>query len=95
MQKLIEVIELVADKYINDIQLILNRDMLVLEYMYIINGELDVYRTIEVREFKDKLNITIIPDRVSKIITINELEELFKTLKYQSTHRNVVGGENK
>ena len=93
MQKLIEVIELVADKYIDEVQLILNRDMLVLEY--IINNELDVYKTIEVREFKDKLNITIIPDRVSKIITINELEELFKALKYQSTHRGNSGGESK
>ena len=83
MQKLIEVIKLVATKYKDEVNVILSGDMLTLEYMYLINDELDVYKTIQVTEFEDKLSIKIYPEKTTKVITINELEDIFLILGKQ------------
>ena len=83
MQKLIEVIKLVASKYKDEVNVILSGDMLTLEYMYLINDELDVYKTIQVTEFEDKLSIKIYPEKTTKVITINELEDIFLILGKQ------------
>lgn len=83
MQKLIEVIKLVATKYKDEVNVILSGDMLTLEYMYLINDELDVYKTIQETEFEDKLSIKIYPEKTTKVITIDELEDIFLILNKQ------------
>ena len=83
MQQLIEVIKLVATKYKDEVNVILSGDMLILEYMYLINDELDVYKTIQVTEFEDKLSIKIYPEKTTKVITIDELEDIFLILNKQ------------
>ena len=95
MQKLIEVIELVASKYLDEVQLILNKDMLILEYMYIIGNELDVYKTIEVREFNGKLSIKIYQDKITKVITVEELEDIFEICHKNSIKRKHSNAEIK
>ena len=82
MQRLINVIKLVADKYLDKVNVILNKDMLSLEYLYNINDETDVYKIIQVTEYnKDKLKIKTYPGNETRIITFKELEELFTTIQ--------------
>ena len=81
-QMLINVIKLVADKYLDKVNVILNKDMLSLEYLYNINDETDVYKIIQVTEYnKDKLKIKTYPGNEKRIITFKELEELFTTIQ--------------
>lgn len=84
MQKLIEVIELVAEKYLDKINLILEKDLVTLEYLTYRYGEKDDFKIIQVREFEDKLSITFTPEKISKIVTIQELEDIFEILDKQN-----------
>lgn len=87
MEQLIKVILLVVKKYKNKINVIISGDMLTLEYLYYINGEQDVFKTIEVTEIEDKLSVRFIPERITKLINLNELEEIFEILEKQINHR--------
>ena len=60
MERLIEVIKLIAIKYIDTINIILEKDLITLEYLYYINNEKDVYKTMQIRSFDGKLKITYI-----------------------------------
>lgn len=84
MQKLIEVIELVAEKYLDKINLILEKDLVTLEYLTYRHGEKDDFKIIQVREFEDKLSITFTPENFSKIVNIKELEDIFEILDKQN-----------
>lgn len=83
MEKIKEVINLVIDKYLDTVNIILCKDMITLEYLYYKNGEQDAYKTIQITEFDDKLSIKIYPDKTTKIITVNELEDIFDILSKQ------------
>lgn len=83
MQQLVNVIKLVAEKYNDKLNCILSKDMLILEYLYNINNELDVYKSMEITEFENKLNIEFIPERTNKIIRLEELEDIFEILEKQ------------
>lgn len=84
MKKLIEVIELVAEKYLDKINLILEKDLVTLEYLTYRHREKDDFKIIQVREFEDKLSITFTPENISKIVTIEELEDIFEILDKQN-----------
>lgn len=84
MEQLIEVIKLIAIKYIDTINIILEKDLITLEYLYYINNEKDVYKTMQIRSFDGKLKITYIPEYITKIINLEELEEIILILKKQS-----------
>lgn len=77
MRRLIDVIMLVAEKYLDKLNVIISGNTLIMEYLYYINGEQDVYKTFEVTEFEDKLAVKFIPERVTRIMTLNELEDVF------------------
>lgn len=87
MGQLIKVILLVAEKYRYKINVIISGDMLTLEYLYYINDEQDVYKTIQVTQFEDKISIKFIPEKITRIIEVNELEEIFNILEKQINHR--------
>ncbi len=88
-QMLINVIKLVADKYLDKVNVILNKDMLSLEYLYTINDELDVYKIIQVKEYDtDKLKIKIYPEKEIKVITLPELEKLFAIIQNEIDNNN-------
>lgn len=83
MKKIKEVINLVIDKYLDIVNILLCKDMLTLEYLYYVNEEQDAYKTIQITEFDDKLSIKIYPDKTTKIITVNDLEDIFDILSKQ------------
>lgn len=95
MEQLIEVIKLIAIKYIDTINIILEKDLITLEYLYYINNEKDVYKTMQIRSFDGKLKITYIPEYITKIINLEELEEIILILKKQSEIKEFTSEEVK
>lgn len=83
MKKLIDVIQLVAEKYIDRINLLLGKDNLTLEYIIHKNGEQDLYKTIQIKEIENKFELTIFPEKIIKTIEINELEDIILILEKQ------------
>ena len=83
MQQLIEVVKLVSEKYKEKVNAIICEDILTLEYLYYINNEKDVYKTIEVKEKNGMLNVKVYPEKIVKDIKIEELEDIFEVLEKQ------------
>lgn len=83
MQKLIEVTKMIAEKYMKDINLIVEKNLITLEYLTYREGEKDVYKTLQIIELKDKLQVTFIPERIVKEVDLKGLEELILTLEKQ------------
>ena len=81
MEKTIEVIKLIANKYRDKVYAIISEDTLIIEYLYEICGEKDVYKTIEVDEKDGILYASIYPQQEKRIISINDLEEMLKELE--------------
>lgn len=81
MEKTIEVIKLIADKYRNKVNAIISEDALIIEYLYEINEEKDVYKTIKIKEANGILYASIYPDNKELLITINDLEKLFQEIE--------------
>ena len=50
MERLVEVIKLIANKYMKKIDLILSENILTIEYLTYKYGEKDVYKTLQVEE---------------------------------------------
>ena len=89
MRQLIDVIMLVAEKYLNKLNVIISGNTLIMEYLHYINGEQDVYKTFEVTEFEDKLAVKFIPERITRIMTLEELEDVFNILERQINHKEL------
>lgn len=83
MEQLIEVIKLIAIKYIDTMNLILKKDLLILEYLYCKDKEKYVCQTINVKSTDGKLKITFIPEYITKTVNLEELEEIILILKKQ------------
>ncbi len=83
MQKLIEIIKFIADKYLSTVNVIITENMLILEYLYYINGEQDVYKTMQVTETNKELNIKFIPEKVTRKIEVSDLDDIFEILDKQ------------
>ena len=87
--QLIDIIYLVNQKYKDDISIILDYDLLVIQYMYIINGEREIYKLLQVKEFEDKFYIKFVNEKVEKIITIKDLEDIFEMYKRQRDRKEL------
>ena len=87
MKRLINVIMLVAEKYLYKFNVIISGNTLIMEYLYYIKGEQDVFKTFEVTEFEDKLAVKFIPERITRIMTLTELEDVFRILEKQANHK--------
>ena len=83
MERLVEVIKLIANKYMKKIDLILSENILTLEYLTYKHGEKDVYKTLQVEEFEGKLKIIFIPERMDIITDIAGLEHIIAILDKQ------------
>ena len=88
MERLVEVIKLIANKYMKKIDLILSENILTLEYLTYKYGEKDVYKTLQVEEIENKLKITILPDKIIRVTDIKGLEDIILILDKQSKGRN-------
>lgn len=81
---IVEVIKLILKKYRKKINGIISGDTLTLEYLYKMpSGEIDVYKSMELREFEEKLSIKFYPERTTRIIEIDELQDIFEILEKQ------------
>lgn len=83
MERLVEVIKLIVNKYMKKIDLILSENILTLEYLTYKYGEKDVYKTLQVEEFEGKLKIIFIPERMDIITDIAGLEHIIAILDKQ------------
>ena len=81
MEKTIEVIKLIADKYRDKVNAIMSEDALIIEYLYEINGEKDVFKTIQIKEANGIMYASIYPDNNELLITINDLERIFQKIE--------------
>lgn len=77
MKQIIDVIKLITDKYLDKVNVVLNKDMLSLEYLYDINREQDVFKIVQITENDNQLYAKIYPAVSSTAITIADLEDLF------------------
>lgn len=84
-----DIINLINQKYSDNISLILDNDLLIIQYMYIRNGERDIYKLLQIKEFEDKFYIKFIDEKIEKIITIQELEDIFEMYKKQSNKKEL------
>lgn len=81
MQKIIEVVKLIAEKYRNKANAIISEDALTIEYLYEIGEEKDVFKTIQIREANGIMYASIYPDNKELLITINDLEKIFQEIE--------------
>ena len=88
MERLIEVVKLVANKYIDEVEIILDKNFLTLQYMYEFNGQRDVYKIMQVTENKDKINVLFLPEKLVKVVDIKGLEDIFDILSKQIIKKN-------
>lgn len=88
MQQLIEVMKLVANKYMNKIDLNLVQSTLTLEFFVYRENEKDTYKTLQIDEIENKLKITILPDKITRVTDIKGLEDIILILDKQSKGRN-------
>lgn len=93
MEKIKKVINLVIDKYLDTVNIILCKDMITLVFYK--NDKKDIYKTIQIKEFYDKFNIKIFPDNSTKIINLNELEDIFDILSKQACKKEYTTEEVK
>ena len=84
MKQLNKVRKIIADKYMDNINLIIANNYLTLEYMIERDGKKDLYKTIKIEEFVDKLKITIYPEKIEKLIDVEEIEGIITILEKQS-----------
>lgn len=88
MKQLIEVIKLVADKYMDNTSLILADNYLTLEYLIDrTDGEKDVYKTLKIEEFDGMLKITPYPEKVELFKKVEDIDEIIEILEKQSKTR--------
>lgn len=86
MNNLIKVIKMINEKYSN-IDFIYFKGNLKLSFF--INGEdKSLYKTLDIEEYKDKLKVLILPEKIIKIVDIEELEDIFNILKVQCNNIN-------
>lgn len=87
MKKLIEVLELIAEKYISECDVIIEENTLTIEYYTYRNGGKDIFKTIQITEVEGKLKVNFISEKATKIIELNELNNIFDILKHQEQYR--------
>lgn len=84
MEKLIEVIKKIANKYIDKVNLVIKKNSLTLEYFVYKNGKRYLYKTMQINEDKDKLKVIIFPEKIRKEVDIAGLEDIILILDKQS-----------
>lgn len=84
MEKLENVVKELADKYMERINLIISKNHLTLEYFVFRNGKKELYKTLQIEEFEDKLKVTVCPEKIEKVVDIAGLEDILIILEKQS-----------
>ena len=87
MKKLIEVLELIAEKYISECDVIIEENTLTIEYYTYQYREKDIFKTLQITEFEGALKVNFVIEKVTKIIELDELNNIFNILKHQEQYR--------
>ena len=93
MELLVEVVKKVVDKYMDRVNLIISGNSLTLEYLYNRDGEMDLYKTLTITEFEEKLKVRISPDRLERVIEVSELDDIILTIHKQSNPKEHIQEE--
>lgn len=92
---LIEVIKYVANKYKHNTNILLANEELTIEYLVYRHYEQEVYKTINVEEFENMLKVTILPEKIVRIVNIKGLAETLLIIEKLSKSRNLSEEEMK
>lgn len=85
MKQLVDTIKLVAEKYLENINLIIGKNnILILEYYVFRNNKKELYKTFNIQEENNKLKITFFPERFIKVTDLDGLEDIILILEKQS-----------
>lgn len=84
MERLVEVLIKVAEKYTSNIDLVISGNKLVADYIIIRNNKKETYKTLEIEEVENKLRITVLPERIIKVTDLEGLEDIILILNKQS-----------
>lgn len=84
MKRLVEVVEKVAEKYTDNVKLIILGNKLIADYVIIRNNKEETYKTLEIEEVDNKLKVTIMPEKLEKITDLAGLEDIILILEKQS-----------
>lgn len=85
MKQLVETIKLVAEKYLENINLIIGKNnTLILEYYVFKNNKKELYKKFNIQEENNKLKITFLPERIVKVTDLEGLEDIILILNKQS-----------
>lgn len=82
MKQLADVVLKVANKYMQDIDLIIDENKLTLNYFKNKNNQ-EIYKTLEIEQFEDKLKIIIKPEKIVKVTDLKGFEDIIEILSKQ------------
>lgn len=84
MEQLIKVLKMIADKYMENINVTLDRKSCILEYYIQKNDERYLYKTLQIIQYEKNLKVTFLPEEITKITTLKGLEDIILTLEKQA-----------
>lgn len=84
MKQLIETVETIANKYMEQADLKVLEDILTLEYYIYKNNKKYHYKTLQIEEIENQFKVTILPDEIIKITDLKGLEDIILILDKQS-----------
>lgn len=75
MKSLMKVVELIADKYINKCDVIVDEGIITVEFKDNVGN---IYKTIQVTEFNARLKVKFIPEGTTNIVNFEQLDDIIK-----------------
>lgn len=82
MQNLVNTVKMIAQKFLNDFETEIDTDIVRLKF-YIKNTNTG-YKTLEITEQQNKLNVKFFPSMINKIMDISELENVILIINKQT-----------
>lgn len=83
MDLLTKIAEEIRIKYRDIASIIRHDDLIVLTFLTVGNGIKDIYKTVFIKELDGKLDITVYPERMERVIEVSKLDDLILTIQKQ------------
>jgi len=71
-------------KYKDIASIIRHKDFIVLTFLTAENGIKDIYKMVFIKELEGKLNITVYPENMERVIEVSALDDIILTIQKQS-----------
>lgn len=88
MKQLVDVIIMVAEKYIKDMEGLIHSDSITLQ-IFKNNNKTKIYKTLEISEQEGKLKVVIVPENITKITDLSGLEDLIIAIRKQKDMQQI------